>query len=634
MVGAGYGFVQTSEGEFFVPASKMGGAFNGDEVELTHGSNSKRSKGQGNKPSARVVKVLSRANESLIGRFEVAEPFGVVIPDDPKIPYDIFTRLADAPHVRDGDVVRVRITSYPTRQAAASGVIEEVIGHIDDSGLEVEVIIARHDLETVFSDASIEQAKAAQVGDDQALAEGYRDVRDRTIFTVDPPDARDFDDALSLDRIDGLWRLGVHIADVSYYVPWGSSIDLDARRRATSVYLVDRAIPMLPEELSSDICSLRPHEARRAFSVDIFLTDAFEIDHYDIFSSLIESKERLTYAEVQELLDSGSFPRKVDEEDSLIEVIGTLNEIALALTEKRQAAGGIEFDTKEAKVILDAEGTPQGVSIRERTQATAIVEEAMILANRVIAKHLRERELPGIYRVHEAPSPEDLAELVPILQEFSYLKTIPTERFIAGDPFCIQDVLHRAKGKPESELLSSLILRSMKRAVYSELCSEHYGLAAPEYLHFTSPIRRYPDLVVHRIVKAQLGRKPETFEQQVNSLGWLAEHSSKMERIAEAAGRESQEMKLAELMMGEIGNVFEARISGVASYGLFVKLDNTAEGLVSVRSMGEEYFLHDRKKHTLTGQDSGRSYRLGQTVKVQLQDVDPHQPRLDFILVG
>lgn len=636
VMSGGYGFVQTAEGEFFVPKKKMGGAFDGDTVELAitsvnerHKQPHKKNAEKGNKPSARVVKVLDRGHETLIGRYEIAEPFGIVIPEDNRIPYDIFTMRAEAPHVKDGDMVRVRITCYPSHNVLPTGVVEEVIGHDGDESLAVDTIIARHKLETEFSGASIRQAEVARVDEEEALANGYRDLRDRFIFTIDPEDARDFDDAISIDYLDGAWRLGVHIADVSHYVPWGSSIDLDARRRATSVYLVDRVIPMLPEELSSDICSLKPHEVRRAMTVDMFLDRDGKVRSYEIYPSLIASGKRLTYEQAQALLDQAQeeYP-----EEGLPAKLSTLHAIAKRLSEQREEAGGIDFDTKEAKVRLDEEGHPLGIVVRTRTDATNMIEQAMILANITVARFLNQNAFACIYRVHEPPAPDSLSELIPILQEFNYLKGIQTADFIAGNPQTIQEILSRSKGRPESELISSLILRSMKRAVYSPHCEIHYGLAADEYLHFTSPIRRYPDLIVHRMVKALLWGKSETFEQQSHSLTWLAEHSSKMERIAEAASRESQEYKMIEYLQSYIGSTFDAVISGIASYGLFVRLDNTAEGLVHVRSLGNEYFAFDASKHSLTGTDSGKVYRLGQRIKVVLEEASLRERLLDFHL--
>ena len=633
---AGYGFVQTAEGEFFVPASKMGGAFDGDMVEIApthvnpqHKQLHKAHGKQGDKPSGRVVRVVNRAHESIVGRYEVAEPFGVVVPEDRRIPYDIFTMRKDYPHVRDGDAVRVRITTYPSRNEAATGVIEEVIGRAEDEDLAIDMIVARHKLETAFSDASIEQAEKAEVDVAGALGEGYRDLRDRFVFTIDPADARDFDDAISIDEVDGLVRLGVHIADVSHYVPWNSSIDLDARRRATSVYLVDRVIPMLPEELSNDICSLKPGEPRRAMTADMFLDGSFEVKRATFYPSVIESKARLSYEEAQEALD-GDGSASIDE--ALADKPHRLHEVACGLADARRRAGGIDFDTTEAKVRLDSGGEPEAIVLRRRTDATEMIEEAMVLANNQVASYLSERGFPSVYRVHEPPSPESLAELVPVLQEFDYLKTVSASAFSAGSPTAIQAVLGRAAGRPEAELVSTLVLRSMKRAEYKSECGPHFGLASDAYTHFTSPIRRYPDLIVHRMLKAQLFGKPGTFEQQVHSLAWLAKHSSEMERIAEAAARESQEYKMIEYLSRDVGAAFNAVIAGVASYGFFVRLENTAEGLVPLKELGAEYFALDARRHQLVGQESGTVYRLGQRVRVVLEAAYPRERKLDFRL--
>ncbi|MEG0758068.1 MAG: RNB domain-containing ribonuclease, partial [Raoultibacter sp.] len=335
----------------------------------------------------------------------------------------------------------------------ATGVIEEVIGNADDEDLAIDVIIARHKLETSFSGASIREAQNAVVDEKGALDEGYRDLRDRFIFTIDPANARDFDDAISVDEVDGLIRLGVHIADVSHYVPWASSIDLDARRRATSVYLVDRVIPMLPEELSADICSLRPGEVRRSLSADLYLDRTFDVKRYELYPSLICSGARLTYDEAQTVLE---LPRAADPSTSasgvseaLREKLLSLHRIAKGLAAKRHDKGGIDFDTTEAKVKLDRDGLPTEIVLRHRTDATEMIEEAMILANNTVAKHLSDRGFPSVYRIHEAPAPESLAELVPILQEFDYLKQVSLSDFTAANPTALQAVLELSAGRPE-----------------------------------------------------------------------------------------------------------------------------------------------------------------------------------------
>ncbi len=712
----------------------MAGAFDGDLVEVVplptstgKGAAAKQphqgGKRSGDQPAARVVRVVDRAHDTLLGRYEVAEPFGVVVPEDARIPYDVFTMRADHPEVEDGSLVRVRITTFPTRNTAATGVIEEVLGMANEEDLDIDLIVARHKLETVFSERALAEAREAKLDENAALAEGYRDLRDRFVITIDPADARDFDDALSLERVSpcelfqseesatqrsgdarpgdsafsagdhadgsgfeaddresssldptfgtnratsapaaasavaksskrakraqrhggvssgicamdgrGLkaarWRLGVHIADVAHYVPWNSSIDLDARRRATSVYLADRVIPMLPEELSGDLCSLRPKEVRRSMTVDLYLDDQARLVACELFPALIESNARLTYDEAQQMLDSHE--EEPADADALIQRLRELSNIAKKRFSMRAAAGGLDFDTTEAKVRLDEEDRPVAIDIRCKTEATSLVEEAMILANETVARYLRDAKFPSLYRIHEQPASDNLAGLVPVLQEFSWFKNISQHRFVAGDPLVLGEVLEASSGRVEGELVSTLLLRSMKRAVYKPECGSHYGLASEAYTHFTSPIRRYPDLVVHRMLKALLTRRPEKFDQETAALPWIAEHSSNMERVAEKAARESQECKIVEYLEGSVGQAFSAVVSGVANYGVYVRLDNTAEGLIPMKSLGNEYFSFDPAMHRLTGQDSGTVYRLGQRLPVVLTSADPRSRRLDF----
>lgn len=661
----GFGFVQTAEGEFFVPESKMAGAFDGDLVELAllpvpKGGGKQSHERHGSpateKPPARVLRVIDRAHDTLVGRYEVAEPFGVVVPEDTRIPYDIFTMRSEYPDIEDGSLVRVRISTFPSRNTAATGVIEEVLGKADEEAAAIDVVIARHKLETTFSEGALSEARAATVDEDAALAEGYRDLRDRFTFTIDPADARDFDDAISLDPVvltndeivlsqparrekvpggmrfvDGRgaaavrWRLGVHIADVSHYVPWNSSLDLDARRRATSVYLVDRVIPMLPEELSGDLCSLRPNEVRRSMTVDLYLDDDARLVSYDPYPALIRSNARLSYDEAQGMLDA-----QTEADDQLAWRLARLSLIARKRSAAREAAGGLDFDTVEARVRLDREGHPVAVDLRRKTDATSLIEEAMIFANETVACHLNDARFPSLFRVHEQPSADSLAALIPVFQEFSWFDLVDPDKLAAGDPQVLQQVLRASASRAEGELVSSLLLRSMKRAVYRPACEPHYGLASSAYTHFTSPIRRYPDLVVHRMLKAQLTKRPERFDQEVSALSWIAEHSSDMERVAEKAARESQEIKMIEYLQAFVGQSFSAVVSGVATYGLYVRLDNTAEGLVPVRNLGPEYFAFDPVQHRLTGQDTGSTYRLGQRIAVVLTSADPRARRLDF----
>lgn len=684
----GYGFVQTAEGEFFIPASKLGGAFDGDLVEVSplpsSASKSYRATERGSmrmrgRPAARIARVIERAHESLVGRYEVADPFGVVVPEDPRIPYDVFTQRSAAPDIPHGALVRVRITTYPSRNTAATGVVEEVLGEADEPRIGLESIIARHKLETRFTDACLEEAGALRFDVEAALSKGYADLRDRCIFTIDPIDARDFDDALSLERIEddraaagdrcGIpvlcgsgwenagapeWRLGVHIADVSAYVPWGCAIDLDARNRATSVYLVDRVIPMLPERLSNDLCSLRPDEDRLAMTVDLRLDGKGRVSRFEVYPAVIRSKARLTYGEVQKWLDGmgapAAAPRPCDDDAEaagetsrqhglrasrqVVERLESLSLVGKLRAELRRLAGGIDFPSTEAKVRLDADGRPTGVDLRRKTDATSLVEEAMILANEAVARCLVAAESPGLFRVHERPAADGLAGLIPVLEEFDWFARIDKTRFAMGDPHAVQAALEASRQRSEGELVGSLLLRAMKRADYRASCEGHYGLASEAYAHFTSPIRRYPDLVVHRMLKALLFGRPELHDQEASALRWLGRHCSEREREADAAARESQELKLIELMESQVGQAFSAVVSGVAAYGLYVRLDNTAEGLLPVRRLGAEYYSLDADLHRLVGQDSGKVWRLGQRIAVVLTVADARRHVLEFRLAG
>ena len=692
----GYGFVQTAEGEFFIPASDMNGAFDGDVVEVSPARQERsrkalaRAASSSKRREARVKRVVEHAHAELVGRYEKAEPFGVVIPEDPRIPYDIFTLLSENPNVPDGTIVRVSLTTYPSRKEAATGTIVEVLGDSDDERVPIDLLVARHKLETSFSEGALAEAADARVDAEEALNSGYRDLRDRFIFTIDPDDAKDFDDAVSLEPVvpmnDGsfhidasetasatapaatpaskkaYWRLGVHIADVSHYVPWGSAVDLDARRRATSVYLVDRVIPMLPEKLSNDVCSLRPGEDRRTMTVDMLIDQAGNVVDVDVYPALIRSCARLTYGQAQGFIENAvdsNQPTSASAETvsaiaepasatadlaagdlmelyskELAERICELSRIAKKRMALRALAGGIDFNTVEAKVRLDERGVPLRIDLRKRTDATQLIEEAMIAANEAVARFLSDAGFPCIYRVHEKPSRESLAGLVPVLQEFPWFKGIDADAFVAGNPHVIAQVLEACKGRNEEALVTTLALRAMKRALYESEQNPHYALASEAYAHFTSPIRRYPDLVVHRMLKAALWGRPQKFDQEVTNLTWIAQHSSQMERIAERAAAESQEVKIIELMEGQIGQTFSGMISGVASYGLFVRLDNTAEGMVEIADLGREYFALDSVRHTLTGSDTGKEFRLGKHVAVRLLEADRRTRTLRFKLVN
>lgn len=668
----GFGFVKTAEGEFFVPAAKTNGAFPGDLVEVARLGSSHHDgvPSRFHKPAARVLRVIMRARETLIGRYEVAEPFGVVVPEDPRVPCDIFTLRADAPQVNDGDIVEVRIIEFPSRNSAATGTVIRVVGSEGDSGIDVDLIVAEHQFETKFSDSALQQAEECSLDVETLLARGYRDLRSEFIFTVDPVDARDFDDAVSLERKGEDLLLGVHIADVSQFVPFDSSLDLDARRRATSVYLVDRVIPMLPERLSNGLCSLVPCQDRAAVSVQALVSPEGVVRSFEVFPSVIRSKARLSYEQAQCLLSAvnapgvckgsanngqatatcdvksplesivscdvpqGSLPLDADTAASLQSRVVTLNSLAKALHARRKKDGCMDFDRVEAKAQLDGKGRPTGIVYRSRTDATSLIEEAMILANTLVAQWLEGQGLPCVYRIHDEPDGDALRSLYEMLQEWPLFNDVDKRLFCAGNPAELQKVLSLVEGFPQKELVNTLLLRSMKRAVYRAAQSPHYGLALESYCHFTSPIRRYPDLLVHRMCKEAFFGHSATFEAQKNSLPWMAEHSSHMEREAEKAARQSQLTKIVEYLQQFIGSTYSGIVSHVSNFGLMVRLECTAAGSLPVEELGDEYFAFDPERQMLIGSSTGVRYRLGQRLDVVLVAAHPRERRLSFKLAS
>ncbi len=639
----GFGFVKTSAGEFFIPKRQTNGAFDGDLVEIARMRSQQRGHGRqdsaeaGRRSEARVTNVVERAHESLIGRYEVAEPFGMVIPLDPRIPHDIFTERRLTPDIPDGSIVRVRITEYPTRRTAACGVIEEVIGDAGDTSCLIEQVMATHGIATAFPAEALAQAEETDTGIEEALRDGYADIRDRFLMTIDPSDARDFDDAISAEALaddpDGAaYRLGVHIADVSRYVQLGSPLDLEARSRTCSVYLPDRVVPMLPERLSNGICSLVPGEDRLCMTADLYLDAQMRLLRADIYPAVMCSRARLSYDEALAMLEEGIVPDalKAQDEKAAFDALRIADAVASARAKARLATGGLEFSTREAKVQLDSAGEPIGVQVRTKTRATELIEECMIFANEAVAMHLSDAVYPCAYRVHEPPPADAIAGLIPGLQEFKWFTRDMGRKLAVADPYAYQEALESCKGRLEETLVSTLLLRTMSRAVYSLDNIGHYGLGLDEYCHFTSPIRRYPDLMVHRMVKlAALGHAHEAAGMK-DMMRTSCSECSQKEREAEAASSEATRAMMCIYMASFIGQRFTGVISGVASHGLYVELDMCAEGLVPVRDLGHEYFAFDPIRMTLTGTDSSKVYRLGDAIEVKLTEADPIMRRLTF----
>lgn len=623
----GNGFVEAHDQEYFISRKNCNGAMDGDTVEF-------RPMGSNNfGKTARVIRITERKHSTIVGQFEQFGALSVVVPRDKRIAYDAFVDAQHTCGAQSGDWVSATICAYPTRheslQVAVTSIIQPATEDAESQTVPESVILASNDIESGFSDESLREAeKASMPSAEEALRDGSRkDLRNRSIFTIDPKDARDFDDAISVERIGEKVRLGVHIADVSSFVPLDSALDRDARKKATSTYIPTGVIPMLPEQLSNGLCSLNPDEERLAMSVDITFDKNWNIVSTDIFQSLIKSRYRYSYDEVLNMLEGVEEYRNAEQRDAL----ELFHHVSKKLAQRRIERGGLDFNTREAKVMCDENGVPYDVAIRTKNDATEMVEEAMILANEVVATRLFNVHVASVFRVHEPPNADALDGITEVLKEFGY--QLPAQSEVNSATF--QRILAAAQGKPEEYLVSTTLLRTLKQAYYSPEPVGHFGLASDYYTHFTSPIRRYPDLIVHRLLTAYLKGElaNEKLVEMQENLAALCQHCSIGERNAQNAEREATRYKLCEYMQKKTGETFEGVVSNVSHFGIFVTLENSAEGLVHISHISHaERWGYDARKHALVNEKHTKHFRLGQPIRVVLLSVNLEEGLLDFTL--
>lgn len=658
--------VETAEGVYRLGSRSMREAMPGDRVYVS------LHRGKGGARRAVVEHVIDRAVAAIVGVFEPAGPLGAVRPLDTRIKQDFFVLPADdSPRrlgVGSGDIVSARIVDYPSRTESGVVTLERRIGDANEPSLGIECVMARYGLVDGYPQAAVDEAASLAVDVEGALADPLRrDIRDRFAITIDPVDSRDFDDAISVARtVRGGWMLGVHIADVSHYVDWGSAIDLEARRRSTSVYLADRVLPMLPERLCNDLCSLRPDEDRLAFTVDIELDAQGRVRTYEPYPSVIRSRVRMDYGAADALLREG------DPDGAALDAaargraelaveaarangvdlrafLRNADALARARREIRRKRGSIDFDTPEVHVLLDEAGMPVDIVTRERTAATSLVEEAMLLANECVAEFLADRDQVSAYRVHEDPSPDSLASAAKTLTELGAVEGGLAAGIMLGDPRAINAAVEDAAGTAFAPQVNALLLRAQQRAVYKSHNEGHYALGARAYCHFTSPIRRYPDLITHRVLKVALAKhelgKKEALVRAPRLTGkgpqaleaicpQLCRQASDNERAADAAANASQKVKVAQLYASRIGERDTGTVSWISDLGAFVRLDATgAEGLVRMNALGAEWWDFDDVRLTLKGESTGTRVGLGCRVVVEVASVNVLRGHLDLKLL-
>ncbi|MFZ3590134.1 ribonuclease R [Bacillus sp. DJP31] len=628
----GFAFVQTDEKDkqdIFIPPSELKNAMHGDTVLVRV-----LPKSSGSREEGEVVRVVERGVTEIVGTYEESRSFGFVSVDDKRITQDIFIPKNASNGAIDGHKVVVRLVTYPEGRMSAEGEVIHILGHKNDPGVDILSVIHKYGLPQEFPAEALQQANDVPDTITEDTIGKRRDLRGETIVTIDGADAKDLDDAVTVTKLEnGHFKLGVHIADVTHYVREGSPIDVEAADRATSIYLVDRVIPMIPHRLSNGICSLNPKVARFTLSCEMIINQSGEVVSHEIFESVIKTTERMTYKAVNQILE------EKDEEvrqqySELVPMFELMGELAQVLRNKRMVRGAIDFDFKEAKVLVNEDGKPHDVVLRERSVGEKLIEEFMLLANETVAEHFNSMKVPFMYRIHEDPKEEKLTRFFEFITTFGYVvKGTGSEIH----PRALQQVLEAVKGTPEEPVISTVLLRSMKQARYDAESLGHFGLSTEFYTHFTSPIRRYPDLIVHRLIRTYLieGKVDEkTKEKWDYKLPEIADHSSNMERRAVDSERETDELKKAEYMEDKVGEEYDGIISSVTNFGLFVALENTIEGLVHVSYLGDDYYRFDERSYSMIGERTGNIFRIGDEIRVRVINVNKDERSIDFEIVG
>lgn len=624
----GFGFVRV-EGEdddIFIPGSYTKSALDGDTVQVLV----KKEGGEGKRREGQVLNILERGNSVLVGTYTRSRNFGFVTPDNQKFTKDIYVAKAESKGAVTGHKVVVEITDFGDEQRKPEGRVLEILGHVNDPGVDILSVIKAYGLPEEYPDDVMKQIENIPDEVKEKEKAGRADFRDLQTVTIDGEDAKDLDDAITISKEGNMYHLGVHIADVSQYVTEGSPLDKEALKRGTSIYLVDRVIPMIPHKLSNGICSLNQGVDRLALSCMMDINEKGEIVKHKICESVINVTRRMSYTSVHKIIEEKDEAERKEYEE-LIPMFELMYELADILQARREKRGSIDFDFPEAKIILDEKGKPIDVKEYERTQANRIIEEFMLAANQTVAEEYFWNELPFVYRTHETPDMEKIQNLALFIENFGYTLKIKEDEI---HPKEVQKLMRSIAGKPEEGLIGRLALRSMKQARYTTECEGHFGLALKYYCHFTSPIRRYPDLQIHRIIKENLhgGMKDKRIDHYQKILPEVAEQTSALERRADDAEREVEKMKKAEYMEQFVGKDFEGTISGLTTWGMYVELPNTIEGMIRVADIPGDYYYYDEDLHRMVGEQTGKVYKMGESLRIIVAGVDKLTRTIDFVL--